>query len=111
MDLIAESKKNHLWRKTVWHTDPDQHPLTAAHSIEVYCCEEVNGFAVWYVRRLGKQDTRGANGITNGDYLLRFFAKDRRDQAIEWSVLIANGSDDVAIIHRLDELVAHGQKV
>ena len=72
---IAESKKNHLWRKTVWHTDPDERPLMAAHSVEVYCCEEVNGYAVWYVRRLGKTGPGGMSGVENGDYLLRFFLK------------------------------------
>ena len=112
MDFIAESKKNHLWRKVVWHTDPDEYPLTAAHSAEVYCCEEANGFAVWYVRKLGKNDGRGLNTVENGDYLMRFFAKDRRDQAIEWSVLIGNSNAEVnEVINGLDELVARGQRV
>ncbi|MEC5216471.1 hypothetical protein RCH09_001423 [Actimicrobium sp. GrIS 1.19] len=112
MDFIAESKKNHIWRKTVWHTDPDEHPLTPAHSAEVYCCEEVNGYAVWYVRKLGKNDGHGLDGVDNGDYLLRFFAKDRRDEALEWAVLSANhdgGVDDT--IKALDLLVPAGQKV
>ncbi len=109
---IAESKKNHLWRKTVWHTDPDERPLMAAHSVEVYCCEEVNGYAVWYVRRLGKTGPGGMSGVENGDYLLRFFSKARRDEAIEWAVLISNSAADVGeIITTLDHRVADGQKV
>lgn len=112
MDFIAESKKNHVWRKTVWHTDPDEHPLTAMHAVEVYCCEEINGYAVWYVRKLGKADGRGLASVDNGDYLLRFFAKDRRDEAIEWAVLIGNAGQDVdAVINGLDGLVSSGQRV
>jgi hypothetical protein len=110
--LIAESKKNHLWRKTVWHTDPDDHPLMTAHSVEVYCCEEVNGYAVWYVRKLGKTGPAGLAGVDNGDYLLRFFSKLRRDEAIEWAVLISNDAPTVAeVIAGLDERIADGQKV
>lgn len=112
MDFIAESKKNHLWRKTVWHTDPDEHPLTAMHSVEVYCCEEANGYGVWYVRKLGKNDGRGSQSVENGDYLLRYFAKDRRDEAIEWAVLIANtGADIDGVINGLDESIAGGQRI
>ena len=33
MHNIAESKKNHLWRKVVWHTDPEEHPLGPYHSV------------------------------------------------------------------------------
>ena len=111
-DLIAESKKNHVWRKTVWHTDPDEHPLMAAHSAEVYCCEEANGYAVWYVRKLGKTGPGGIAGVDNGDYLLRFFSKTRRDEAIEWAVLISNSMADVGdVIKSLDQRIADGQKV
>ena len=113
---IAESKKNHLWRKTVWHSDPDEHPLMAAYSAEIYCCEEVNGFAVWYARRLGKSGPSGASGVDNGDYLLRFFSPMRRDEAIEWAVLISNSAGNSAanvgdIITALDHRIAEGQKV
>ena len=109
--LIAESKKNHIWRKTVWHTDPDQHPLTAAHSVEVYCCEEANGFAVWYVRKLGKNDGRGRGTVGNGDYLLRYFARDQRDDAIEWAVLVATGGEVDHVIERLDQATGSAQRV
>lgn len=112
MDFIAESKKNHLWRKTVWHTDPDERPLTAMHSVEVYCCEEANGYAVWYVRRLGRQSGRSVPTVEDGDYLLRYFAKDRRDAAIEWAVLVANsGIDAQAAIAALDAAITAGQRV
>ena len=112
MDFIAASKKNHLWRKTVWHTDPDQHPLTGMHSVEVYCCEEANGFGVWYVRKLGLQDEGGLPTVSNGDYLLRYFAQDRRDDAIEWAVLVANsGIDGQASIASLDAAVTAGQRI
>jgi hypothetical protein len=112
MDLIPESKKNHLWRKTVWLTDPDEYPLGPHHSVEVYCSEESNGYAVWYVRRLAKDDRRGISSIENGDYLLAYYAKTRRDDAIERAVLIANG-DAAAdkIIEQLDKLAAAAQKV
>lgn len=111
-DFIVESKKNHLWRKTVWHTDPDDHPLMAAHSAEVYCCEEINGFAVWYVRKLGKTGPSGIAGIDNGDYLLRFFSKKQRDEAIEWAVLISHHAAGVAeVVVGLDSRIANGQKV
>lgn len=112
MHSIAETKKNHLWRKVVWHTDPEEYPLGPNHSVEVYCCEEANGYAVWYVRKLGKDDTRGKSGTENADYLLHYFPKNGRDDAIERAVLIAN-SDASAdkVIENLDALAASGQKV
>jgi hypothetical protein len=112
MNPIPESKKSHLWRKTVWITDPDEHPLGPHHSVEVYCCEESNGYSVWYVRRLAKDDKRGAPGIENGDYLLQYFSKHARDEAIERAVLIANSepSADQAIV-ALDKLAGSAQKV
>lgn len=112
MNPIPESKKNHLWRKTIWHTDPESHPLGPHHSVEVYCCEESNGYAVWYARRLAKDDVRNAGGADNGDYLLGYYGKDGRDAAIERAVLIAN-SDASAdrVIAALDELARSAQKV
>ncbi|MFC7298772.1 hypothetical protein [Herminiimonas aquatilis] len=112
MNQIPESKKNHLWRKTVWHTDPEEFPLGPHHSVEVYCCEESNGYAVWYARRLAKDDSRNNGGIENGDYLLNFFAKTKRDDAIERAVLIAN-SDPSAdkVIAALDALAKNAQKI
>ena len=112
MRVVAESKKNHHWRKTIWHTDPEQYPLGPMHSVEIYCCEEANGYAIWYVRRLGKDDDRGLNGVENADYLLKFYSKDGRDAAIEHAVLIAN-SDVSAdkVIEKLDALAAAAEKV
>ena len=112
MNSIPESRKNHLWRKVVWHTDPDDHPLGPFHSVEVYCCEESNGYAIWYVRRLANNDSRGANGIENADYLLNYYAKNSRDDAIERAVLIANSNPSAyKVIAELDALAAAGQKV
>lgn len=111
-DPIAESKKNHVWRKTVWHTDPDEHPLTPANSAEVYCCEESNGYGVWYVRKLGKSGPTGIAGVDNGDYLLKYFSRLRRNEAIEWAVLMSNSAADVAdIVRNLDRHIAEGQKI
>jgi hypothetical protein len=112
MNLIPETKKNHIWRKVVWHTDPDDHPLGPHHSAEVYCCEETNGYAVWYVRRLAKEDRQGNADVENADYLLSYFAKNKRDEAIEQAVLIANShasADDILIA--LDHLAKTAQKV
>lgn len=112
MNNIAESKKNHLWRKIVWQTNPDDAPLGPFHHAEVYCCEESNGFAVWYVRRLAKDDRRGATGVESGDYLLDYFPKTQRDAAIERAVLVANISADLdQLICELDKLAAAGTKV
>ena len=112
MNNIAESKKNHLWRKIVWQTNPDDAPLGPFHHAEVYCCEESNGFAVWYVRRLAKDDRRGASGVESADYLLEYFAKTQRDAAIEYAVLVANISKDVGqLLAELDKLAATGKKV
>ncbi len=112
MHSIPESKKNHLWRKVVWHTDPDEAPLGPYHSAEVYCCEESNGYAVWYVRKLAKDDKRSAQGMENGDYLLNYFPKSGRDAAIESAVLISNSDASVdRIIAHLDELAAAAQRV
>lgn len=112
MNSIPESKKNHLWRKLIWYTDPDEHPLGPFHSAEVYCCEEANGYAVWYVRRLAKDDARGAAGVENADYLLRYYSKAGRDEAIEHAVLISNSNPSVdMVIKALDALAAAAQKV
>ena len=111
MDNIAESKKNHLWRKVVWHTDPDEHPLGPYHSVEIYCCEEANGYSVWYVRKLPKEDTRGAPGVESGDYLLNFYGKNGRDEAIERAVLVANCDPSAdKVIASLDTLAKSAQK-
>lgn len=110
MDIL-ESKKNHLWRKIVWHTDPEQHPLGPHHHAEVYCCEEANGYSVWYVRRLAKDDARGIKGTENGDYLLNYFSLRDRDAAIERAVLVANSSPSAdSVIEELDRLAAAAQK-
>ena len=112
MNSIPETKKNHLWRKIVWHTDPDEHPLGPYHHAEVYCCEEANGYAVWYVRKLGKDDARGLRGTENADYLLGYFPKNGRDDAIERAVLLANSADNPdTVIENLDRAAANGQKV
>lgn len=112
MHSIPETKKNHLWRKVVWHTDPDQYPLGPYHHAEVYCCEEANGYAVWYVRKLAKDDARGVRGTENADYLLAYFPRSRRDDAIERAVLLANSADNAdAILDQLDRAAASGQKV
>jgi hypothetical protein len=112
MQNIAESKKNHLWRKVVWQTDPEEFPLGPFHHAEVYCCEESNGYAVWYVRRLAKDDRRGTSGVESGDYLLDFFSKTARDDAIERAVLVANsGATPDEVIASLDKLATAGKKV
>jgi len=112
MESIAESKKSHLWRKIVWQTDPEQVPLGPHHSVEIYCCEESNGYSVWYVRRLSKDDHYGSQGMENGDYLLDFFSKNNRDAAIERAVLIANNDTSTdKLIDTLDKLAAASRKV
>lgn len=112
MHSIPESKKSHLWRKVVWHTDPDEYPLGPNHSAEVYCCEESNGYAVWYVRKLAKDDTRGKHGVENADYLLHYFPRTGRDDAIERAVLISNSDPSVnKVIENLDALAAAAQRV
>ncbi len=112
MHSIPESKKNHLWRKVIWHTDPDEHPLGPYNSVEVYCSEESNGYAIWYVRKLARDDARGKPGIENADYLLNYFAKTARDNAIERAVLIAHSDPSIdKVIANLDALAAAAQKV
>lgn len=112
IDSISESKKNHLWRKVIWHTDPEVSPLGPHHSAEIYCCEESNGYAVWYVRKLSRDDGLGADDVENGDYLLNYFSKSGRDAAIERAVLIANSNPDVEkIILALDALAEKVEKI
>ena len=89
---LPDAKRSHLWRHTIWLTDPELHPLGPHHSVEVYCCEEANGYAVWYVRKLPHADARGAHGVDNGDYLLSYFGRDRRDDAITHAVLVSHGA-------------------
>lgn len=121
---MAESKKNHLWCRTVWQTDPELHPLGPHHSVAVYCCEESNGFAVWYVRKLphiaqlikngvksGAENSLD-NAVENGDYLLAYFGPHRRDDAITHAVMASTGSASSALqIAALDELARHVQKM
>jgi len=112
MNQIPESKKNHVWRKTIWHTDPEEFPLGPHHSVEVYCCEESNGYAVWYARRLAKDDARNNTGIENADYLLHYVTKTKRDDAIEQAVLLANSDASVdKVIAALDALARTAQKI
>lgn len=112
MNQIPESKKNHLWRKTIWHTDPEAFPLGPHHSAEIYCCEESNGYAVWYARRLARDDRRNTGQAENGDYLLRYFAADRRDEAIEFAVLHANSdASPDQVIAALDALARQTQRI
>lgn len=112
MHNIPESKKSHLWRKVVWHTDPDEHPLGPYHSVEVYCCEEANGYSVWYVRKLSRDDKRGMQGVENADYLLNYYSKNGRDDAIERAVLITNSDPSVEkVIENLDRLASGAQRV
>ena len=108
----AESRRNHLWRHTVWQTDPELHPLGPHHSAEVYCCEESNGHAVWYVRKLPHADGPGAGGVGNGDYLLAFFGRSQRDAAILQAVQVATGAGAAAEqIAALDVLARSAQRV
>ncbi|WP_334189778.1 hypothetical protein [Noviherbaspirillum sp.] len=112
MHSLPESKKNHLWRKLVWHTDTDLHPLGPFHLAEVYCCDESNGYAIWYVRRLAKDDARGVAGVENADYLLQYFSKNHRDAAIERAVMLANADPSAdKVIAALDRLAGGAQKV
>lgn len=112
MHAIPESKKSHLWRKVIWHTDPDQYPLGPFHSAEVYCCEESNGYSVWYVRKLARDDVRSASGVDNGDYLLNFYPTSRRDDAVERAVLLANSDPSTdKVIESLDLLAAESRRV
>ena len=120
---LAEAKRNHLWRHTVWQTDPELHPLGPRHSAEVYCCEEANGYAVWYVRRLPHADARSQkladagpgnppSGVDNGDYLLAYLGRDRRDEAIMRAVLAATGAQSPAAqIAALDALAARVERL
>jgi hypothetical protein len=112
MHAVPETKKNHVWRKAIWHTDFDLRPLGPHHYAEIYCCEETNGYTVWYVRRLSKEDRLGNPDAENGDYLLSYFSKDRRDDAIEHAVLLATGGADAnAIIGVLDAKAKSAQKI
>lgn len=98
LDLIPIALKNVIWRKIVWHTDPDDAPLGPYRSAEVYCCEESNGYSVWYVRKLARNDTRGLADVVNADYLLDFFGPSARDAAIERAVLLATSGEDIETI-------------
>jgi len=101
-----------VWRKTIWHTDPDEHPLGPHHFAEIYCCEETNGYTIWYVRRLAKEDGLGNDDVENADYLLSYFSKNHRDEAIERAVLVSNSHETAGeIIAALDALAKAAQKI
>ena len=112
VDSLPEAKRNHLWRCTVWQTDPELHPLGPRHSAEVYCCEESNGYGVWYVRKLSPADMRSAAGVDNGDYLLGYFNRHQRDDAITRAVLVSTGAATPELqITALDALAKDARKV
>lgn len=111
-ETLPDGKKNHLWRSTIWQTDPELHPLGPHHSVELYCCEEANGFAVWYVRKLPHTGPHAASGLENGDYLLAYFGRNRRDDAITHAVLASTGQASPEMqIAALDERARHAQKM
>ncbi|MES2830984.1 MAG: hypothetical protein V4695_03220 [Pseudomonadota bacterium] len=112
LETIPEGKKNHLWRCTIWQTDPELHPLGPHHSVSVYCCEEANGYAVWYVRRLPHANQNTVPGVENGDYLLSYFGRNRRDDAITFAVHASTSSASSELqIAALDERAKHVQKI
>jgi len=111
-DAAPEGKKNHLWRHTIWHTDPELHPLGPHHNVEIYCCEESNGFAVWYVRKLPHAGSHTATGVENGDYLLAYFGRGSRDEAITHAVLSSTGCTSSELqIEALDQQARHSRKL
>ncbi len=112
IDSLPDAKRNHLWRGTVWQTDPELHPLGPRHSAEVYCCEESNGYAVWYVRKLSHAEMPGLAGVENGDYLLGYFGRHERDDAITRAVLVSTGAASPALqIAALDALAKDARKI
>lgn len=112
VDSLPEAKRNHLWRCTVWQTDPALHPLGPHHRAEVYCCEEANGYGVWYVRKLSRAEMRGLAEVDNGDYLLDYFGRHHRDDAITRAVLVATGAASPELqIAALDALAKDARKV
>lgn len=64
------------------------------------------------MRKLSKDGGLGLSNMENGDYLLNFFSKNARDDAIERAVLIANSDPAVEkVVENLDRLAASAQKV
>jgi hypothetical protein len=86
-----------VWTKQVLQQSvvDDTYGLATVYDATVTCVEETSGFAVWYHRNLNDQSEVVVT--KNGDYLLKFFALELRDDAIEFAVLMAQptpGYDD-----------------
>lgn len=108
-----EVNERTVWSKTLHHErDGDEGDIFAAAWFASVCCvREVSGYAVWYQRRL--KNNIGESGVSNGDYLLSFYATDARDEAIEFAVLAATklAADPADPIQVLDRLAAKAQRI
>lgn len=101
-----EGKARTVWSKRL-HYEEAEEIFGETWYAKVSCVREVSGYAVWYVRHL-KDEVSGTTGLANGTYLLRFYASEARDQAIEFAVLAATkrGDDKVAPVQALDAMAA-----
>ena len=106
-----EGRARTIWSKTLHHESDVSSFFDDAWFASVCCVREVSGYAVWYRRRLKTEG--GESGVSNGDYLLRFYATDARDDAIEFAVLAAtkSDSDEFDLIQKLDLIAAKSQRI
>jgi DNA-directed RNA polymerase subunit RPC12/RpoP len=108
-----EVNERTVWSKTLHHESDggDDDLFATVWFASVRCVHEVSGYAVWYQRRL--KSNGGESGVSNGDYLLGFYATDARDDAIEFAVLAAMkpAADHVDPIQALDLLAAKAQRI
>jgi hypothetical protein len=108
-------EENEVKSRTVWskflHHERGEGIFAETWFAGVFCVREVSGYAVWY-RRWLKNETSEI-GVSNGDYLLRFYAAGARDEAIEFAVLTATNRVDnhIEAIKALDATAAESCRI
>lgn len=108
-------EENEVKTRTVWskflHHEREGEIFGQTWFAGVFCVREVSGYAVWYRRWL--KDEVGETGVSNGDYLLRFYAADARDEAIEFAVLAATkrADDHVEPFQALELVATKSQRI
>jgi hypothetical protein len=112
--LYARRLNKTVWSKFVIADERDPNEIfqeNPASTLQVSCVEETSGFAIWYSRYMSEEDPRRlVTKVKNGEYLLKFFHPDQRDEAIEFAVLVATkeaeGSE--AAVRYLDHQIIGG---
>lgn len=109
-----EKQSRTIWKKILKHDREETQSFFPRVSIAgVYCVHEVSGYAVWYRRALSDpSDEVAPTPSLDGNYLLKFFDDNAKNEAIEFAVLTAMpGEAEEDAIAQLDELAKTALRV